>query len=115
MSAKRFRRTKCDDSAISAKLLNRIQSGTVLVKNGRVLLRGAKLARALRFTKAAARPWGELGAFLGQQLSSMIFEDDVVSSGAAAAGGWIGTVAGTVAAVSLESTCVVSSMALATE
>eukprot|EP00397_Hematodinium_sp_SG-2012_P047976 GEMP01054780.1.p1 GENE.GEMP01054780.1~~GEMP01054780.1.p1 ORF type:complete len:215 (+),score=48.95 GEMP01054780.1:646-1290(+) len=107
MNAKRFRRTK-SDSPLSSALLAKVQHGTYVVKNGRVLLQGVKLARALRFSRAAARPWGELGAFLGQQLSSVIFDTDTASSGAAAAGGWIGSVAGTIVAVSVDSTMVSS-------
>eukprot|EP00392_Amoebophrya_sp_AT5.2_P015724 g15940.t1 len=97
MKATRYRRTPYKEAFLSEKLLEGLQQGTVLISHGAVVVRGAKLARLLRFSSAAAGSWGKLGGLLGGKLSEKIYagaQNSPRSAGAAAAGTWIGSVAG---------------------
>lgn len=93
--AKRYRVIQAAAPVRSALMLS-LNRGTVVARRGRVLLRGAKLARALRVSKAAASGWTSLGGFFGQSLASMLLDDgDAATAAMTATGGWAGGLAGT--------------------
>ncbi|CAD7952377.1 unnamed protein product [Amoebophrya sp. A25] len=95
MKAKRYRREPYQEAFVSESIIDSLQQSTVLISKGAVVLRGAKLARLLRFSSGAVGTWGKLGALIGGRISERLFQQDSPrSAGAAAAGSWIGSVAG---------------------
>lgn len=104
--AVRFRLTPCGgDEPVPPALMTAILAGGAVVRHGRVVLRGVRLMKVLRLTKAACMGWANLGSFVGQAIAANILDDgDTTTAVATAAGGWAGSLAGGSAAAVAVST-----------
>ncbi|CAD7972006.1 unnamed protein product, partial [Amoebophrya sp. A120] len=103
MKAKRYRRQPYQEGFVSENLLESLQQGTVLMSHGAVVVRGARIARLLRFSTAAVGSWGRLGALMGAKLSERIFTQDCSVAGASL-GASVASTTGTAAAASYSAT-----------
>jgi len=93
--AVRFRLAPRRDEPIPPAVMNAILQGGAVVRQGRVVLRGVRLMRVLRLTKAACAGWANLGSFVGQAIAASVLDDgDSSTAVATAAGGWAGSLAG---------------------